>query len=187
MSGPSGCGKTTLCRRLLRRDPNLVCSISLTTRLPRRDEKRNRDYIYITKEEFRKEVKRRGLLEHARVFDNYYGTPRESVSNALNKGKDVILSIDVQGAAQIRRVFKEAILIFILPPTFDDLKKRLAKRSSDSDKQVAQRLRIAHKEIMLAATYDYVVVNDNMEKATGDLISIITDIRGRVKKRRKRS
>lgn len=187
MSGPSGCGKTTLCRRLLRRDPNLVRSISLTTRLPRRDEKRNRDYIYITKEEFRKEVKRRGLLEHALVFGNYYGTPRKFVSNALNKGKDVILSIDVQGAAQIRRVFKEAVLIFILPPTFDDLKNRLVKRSSDNNKQVAQRLRIAHREIMLAATYDYTVVNDKMEKATGDLISIITNIRGRAKKRRKRS
>jgi len=155
--------------------------------LPRRDEKRNKDYVYITKEKFRKEIKRRSLLEHARVFDNYYGTPREFVSNALNKGKDVILSIDVQGAAQVKRVFKEAVLIFILPPTFDDLKNRLVKRSSDSNKQVAQRLRIAHREIMLAATYDYAVVNDKMEKATGDLISIITNIRGRAKKRRKRS
>lgn len=184
ISGPSGCGKTTLCRKLLKRKPGLVRSVSLTTRPPRKQERQNRDYTYITKEEFEKEIEKKSLLEYAEIFGSYYGTPKKPVSAALKKGKDVILSIDIQGAAQIHKAFKKAVLIFILPPAFDDLKKRLIKRSSDSTGQIRKRLRTARREIKTAGTYDYVVINDDMKKATDSLIAIVAVERLKAKRRK---
>lgn len=182
VSGPSGCGKTTLCRRLLRNEPGLVNSTSVTTRLPRKGERRDIDYVYITEDEFKTRLKNREFLEYASVFGSHYATPKRPVTDALKKGKDVLLSIDVQGAAQVKRIFKDAVLIFILPPAFSDLEKRLSKRSSDSSAQIKRRLKIAHDELRAINMYDYAVVNDNMREATRRLTVIVTAERNRIRR-----
>lgn len=182
ISGPSGCGKTTLCRRLLKEKPDLISSISVTTRLPRKGERRNIDYIYITEKEFKKRLKKKGFLEYASVFGNHYGTPNRPVIDALEKGKDVLLNIDVQGAAQIKRTFKEAVFIFILPPAFGDLEERLLKRSSDTALQIKKRLKIAYLELRAIGRYDYAVVNDDMTEAAKRLVAIVTAERSRMRR-----
>lgn len=181
VSGPSGCGKTTLCRRLLRNKPGLVNSISATTRLPRKGERRDIDYTYISEKEFKARAKRKEFLEYARVFDSYYGTPKKRAIDTLKKGKDLLLCIDIQGAAQIKRAFKNAVFIFILPPAFADLKKRLLKRSSDNSAQIRRRLGIARREMLAINMYDYAVINDEMEKAAGTLTAIVTAERNRIR------
>jgi len=173
VSGPSGCGKTTLCAKLLKKDLGLTRSVSVTTRIPRAGEKRNRDYIFNTKELFLKDVKNKRFLEHAKVFGNYYGTPKKFVLEMLKKNKDILLNIDVQGAAQIKRNFKEAVLIFILPPSLKVLYKRLQTRSTDTKKEVEKRLEAAEKELNAVNVYDYIVLNDKLSAATKDIVAII--------------
>lgn len=173
VSGPSGCGKTTLCAKLLKKDLGLTRSVSATTRIPRADERRNKDYIFTTKGLFQKDVKKKRFLEHAKVFDNYYGTPKKFVLETLKKNKDVLLNIDVQGAAQIKKNFKEAILIFILPPSLKVLCKRLQNRSTDTKEEVKKRLKIAEKELNAINMYDYIVLNDKLSTATKDIVAII--------------
>jgi len=155
----------------------LVNSVSVTTRPPRKGEKRNADYIYVTEEEFTRDLKRGRFVEYANVFGRYYGTPKAPLIKALSKGKDALLSIDVQGAAKIKKIFKGAIFIFILPPTFDDLKARLQKRSSDTPAQIRRRLRIARRELRAIDMYSYAVINDDKKKATDELVAIITAAR----------
>jgi len=181
ISGPSGCGKTTLCRMLLKENLGLLSSTSLTTRAPRRGERREIDYIYVAEDEFKKGLKDKKFLEYAKVFGKYYGTPKKPVIDAIKKGKDIILSIDAQGAAQIKRAIKEAVLIFILPPSFDDLKKRLLKRSSETASQIKRRLRVAHNELRAMDMYDYAVINDDMKEALNYLSAIILAERCRIK------
>ena len=173
VSGPSGCGKTTLCAKLLKKELGLTRSVSVTTRIPRAGEKRNRDYIFNTKEFFLKDVKNKRFLEYAKVFGNYYGTPKKFVLEMLKKNKDILLNIDVQGAAQIKRNFKEAVLIFILPPSLKVLCKRLQTRSTDTKKEVEKRLEVAEKELNAVNVYDYIVLNDKLSAATKDIVAII--------------
>jgi len=173
LSGPSGCGKTTLCAHLLKRKPQLARSVSATTRLPRVDERRNADYIFMQEAQFKCAIKSNQLLEYAKVFGKHYGTPKKPVLEMLGKGKDVVLCIDVQGAMQIRKAFSRAILVFIIPPTFGDLKKRLTKRSSDTKEEIDKRLKVAHTELGYVSKYDYLVVNDKIARATKTLESII--------------
>jgi len=173
ISGPSGSGKTTLCGRLLRSRIGLVKSVSCTTRLPRKGERARVDYIYLTEKQFKGTVKKKGFLEHACVFGKYYGTPKKPVLSATRQGKDVLLNIDVQGALQVKRAKKDAILIFILPPSFGALKQRLFRRSSDSSVQIKKRLRVAHRELRAVKQYDYAVVNDSMKEAIATLRAII--------------
>ena len=173
VSGPSGCGKTTLCAKLLKKELGLTRSVSVTTRIPRAGEKRNRDYIFNTKELFLKDVKNKRFLEYAKVFGNYYGTPKKFVLEMLKKNKDILLNIDVQGAAQIKRNFKEAVLIFILPPSLKVLYKRLQTRSTDTKKEVEKRLEAAEKELNAVNVYDYIVLNDKLSAATKDIVAII--------------
>jgi len=173
VSGPSGCGKTTLCAKLLKKELGLTRSVSVTTRIPRAGEKRNRDYIFNTKELFLKDVKNKRFLEYAKVFGNYYGTPKKFVLEMLKKNKDILLNIDVQGAAQIKRNFKEAVLIFILPPSLKVLYKRLQTRSTDTKKEVKKRLEAAEKELNAVNVYDYIVLNDKLSAATKDIVAII--------------
>jgi len=177
ISGPSGCGKTTLCEQLHRRRLGLVRSVSVTTRSPRKGEQKGRDYIYVTEEKFKEMIRAKAFLEYATVFDKHYGTPKKLVKDALNNKKDVILSIDIQGAIQVKRVLSNAVLIFIMTPSFDELKGRLKKRSSETTGQRRKRLKIAHHELQAMGAYDYLVINDKMKQAVDDLSAIINNTR----------
>ena len=181
VSGPSGCGKTTLCGKLLKKKLALVRSVSVTTRNKRGRERQNKDYIYMGMEEFKKRLAKKMFLEHAQVFGCYYATPREFIEKSLGRNRDVLLNIDVQGAAQIKRKFKQAVLIFILPPTMEALNARLKSRSSDTPAQIRKRLAIARRELAAIKIYDYVVVNDKIGQAVGQLVSIIAAARQRIK------
>ncbi|MBI4062198.1 MAG: guanylate kinase [Elusimicrobia bacterium] len=173
ISAPSGAGKTTICRRLLARRKNLRYSISCTTRSPRPGEKDGRHYFFLSREEFKRRIRRGELLEWAKVHDEYYGTPRRFVEDQLKRGVHVIMAIDVQGAMAIRRKHPAAILVFVLPPSMDALKARLAGRRDASD-AVAKRLANSRGELAAAKDYDYVVVNDALEKAVDQISCILT-------------
>jgi len=174
LSSPSGAGKTTIARRLLEMENELHLSISVTTRQRRPGEVDGRDYHFIDIEAFRLMINREELLEHAKVFDHYYGTPREAVEQRLNQGQDVLFDIDWQGTQQLRqRAEKDLVSIFILPPDMRELEKRLHTRAQDSAEVVAKRMSKAADEISHWAEYDYVVVNDDMERCLASVHAIL--------------
>ena len=173
ISAPSGSGKTTLCKRLLKECRNLVVSKSFTTRPLRKGEKNNRDYIFVSKKEFKKRVVQKNFLEWANVFGNFYGTPNGFVDKKINSSKSVMLVIDVQGAFKVKKRVPGAVLIFIMPPSIGELKSRLQKRKSDRLKDIKLRLKIAQKEITQAKKYDYIVVNEKIEAALLELKKIV--------------
>jgi guanylate kinase len=181
VSGPSGCGKTTLCAKLLKKHLGLVRSVSVTTRQIRGEERRNKDYVYVSKTEFRRRLKKGMFLEHAKIFGNYYGTPKSFINEKIKSGCDVLLNIDVQGAAQIRQKSHSAVFIFIIPPSMQELKKRLQGRLTDSRVQVQRRLVVASRELRVINRYDYLVVNDNLRTAVASLSHIILASRHRIK------
>ena len=175
LSSPSGAGKTTMTRRLLAQDPNIAMSVSVTTRAPRPGERDGEDYFFVSKEEFNRLEAEGQLLEHARVFDNYYGTPRAPVEEALSHGKDIVFDIDWQGAQQLTEAAADDLVkIFILPPDMRELEKRLRTRAQDSDDVIAKRMSKSEAEISHWAEYDYVLVNENIDRAMGELLSIVT-------------
>lgn len=171
MSSPSGAGKTTLTRRLLAEDKDILMSVSATTRPARPGEIEGKDYYFVTHEAFDEMVSQDQMLEHATVFENSYGTPREPVEQALSKGKDIIFDIDWQGAQQLES--EDIISIFILPPSIGELKKRLKSRAQDSDEVIAKRMDKAHNEISHWAEYDYVLINDDLDTTFTDLKAIL--------------
>lgn len=173
ISGPSGVGKGTVCTLLRKKMPQLVYSVSVTTRAPRQGEQDGVNYFFTTVSEFEKMIQEGKLIEWAQYVGNYYGTPREFVEQTLEEGKDVLLEIDVQGALQVKKVFPEAIFIFLLPPTMDDLRKRIEGRGTESPKVLDQRLQAATKEYEFLDRYDYVVINDEIEQACHRIQSII--------------
>lgn len=174
VSAPSGSGKTTLCRKLLASGLGLVDSVSMTTRLPRPGEKNGSDYIFVTDYRFRREMRRGGFLECEENFGNLYGTPKAFIENNIRKGANVLLSIDVKGAMKVARAYPaSSILIFILPPSIRELKKRLHLRKSDSAQVIAKRLALAKKEISYSKKYDYRIVNDHIPQAYKKLKSIV--------------
>ena len=173
ISAPSGSGKTTLCSKLMEAVDGLYRSISMTTRPPRPGEQDGMDYIFIEKPEFIKRQKKREFLEWAKVFGEYYGTPKKHIMHMLKRGSDVLLSIDVQGAMKIKRLRLEAVYIFILPPSLEMLRERLINRSTDSKKAIRERLNIAKKEKALSKKYNYVVINNKIELALDSLRAII--------------
>ena len=173
ISAPSGSGKTTLCELLVKRIPRLARSVSLTTRLPRRGEKNGKDYIFVTEKKFREKIKRGSLLEWARNFGYYYGTPKDKVRKLLAGGKDVILAIDVKGAMKVRKLYLDSIFIFILPPSMEELKKRLKKRGANNGAEIRTRVEIAKKEISYLPMYNYSVINDSIKHAMAELGRII--------------
>lgn len=174
LSSPSGGGKTTLALRLLEGVPHLVRSISMTTRKKRAQEKEGRDYFFVSGKKFDAVKAKRGFLESAEVFGHRYGTPRDSVEERLNQGDDVLLVIDVQGARQVRSSCgKQAVLIFVMPPSLEELKSRLEQRSSDSEAEVRKRLRQAQKEMACARWYDYVVENRDLGQALEGLKAVM--------------
>lgn len=173
LSAPSGTGKSTICRKLLARRKDLRYSISCTTREPRAGEKHGKHYFFLTKEEFKRKISRSEFLEWAVVHDEYYGTPREFIEKALKDGVNVILAIDVQGAAAIRRKLPESVLVFVAPPSLESLKERLAARR-DASESVAKRLANSKGELGEAKKYDYLVVNDDLERAVSQVDAILT-------------
>ncbi len=173
IAAPSGAGKTSLVKALLARKPELHVSISHTTRTIRPTEQPGREYYFITKDEFRAKVDRKEFLEHAQVFDNYYGTGRAPVNEQLAQGRNVILEIDWQGARQVRAAMPEARTIFILPPSRRALEERLRNRKTDSEEVIARRLRDAVGDMSHWDEFDYVVVNDDFDRAAADLATIV--------------
>jgi guanylate kinase len=183
MSSPSGAGKTTLSRKLLTADQNISMSVSVTTRKPRPGEVEGKDYYFITKQQFDAMVKAGELLEWAEVFGNSYGTPRKPVEAALQAGRDVLFDIDWQGTQQLAQAMPEDLVrLFILPPEPDALRERLINRAQDSSTVIAKRMAQAAHEISHWPEYDYVVVNDVIDAAHGQVMAILTA--ERLKRRR---
>jgi guanylate kinase len=172
VTAPSGAGKTSLVRALLKDHPNIHFSISYTTRPQRPTEQDARDYHFVDKARFKQMIAAGEFLEHAEVFDNYYGTSRASVEHDMAAGRDVLLEIDWQGAAQVRKLLPEAISIFVLPPSRAELERRLRTRGTDSDAVIARRLRDAVADMGHWAEFDYVVVNQDFDRAVADLRDI---------------
>jgi guanylate kinase len=175
VSAPSGAGKTSLVKALMEREPELRFSVSYTTRAPRANEVEGRDYHFITPDEFQRMVERGEFLEHAQVFDNFYGTARATVREALATGKLLLLEIDWQGARQVRASMPAAHSIFILPPTRRALEERLTARSTDSPEVIRRRLSDAQRDIAHWIEFDYVVINDGFEQAVADFQAIVRE------------
>ncbi|MBI1210130.1 MAG: guanylate kinase [Alphaproteobacteria bacterium] len=174
LSSPSGAGKTTIARRLLESDPNISMSVSVTTRQPRRDEIDGKDYRFIGKAEFDRLASTDELLEHAKVFDNFYGTPRKPVEDALTQGRDVLFDIDWQGTQQLMdKARKDLVRVFILPPTMLALRRRLEQRAQDTTEVVARRMARASDEMSHYAEYDYVLINVDIDKTLADVQAIL--------------
>lgn len=174
LSSPSGAGKTTLSRWLLKNEPSLTMSVSATTRPPRPGEQHGREYYFVGLGEFQRMVKDREFLEHAVVFANHYGTPKEPVMDALSSGQDVLFDIDWQGAQQLRALAgDDMVSVFILPPSREELERRLRGRAEDAPEVIAQRMAKAANEISRWSEYDYVVVNDDVEKAQSEIAHIL--------------
>ena len=173
VTAPSGAGKTSLVRALLKDHPNIRFSISYTTRPKRPTEEHGRDYFFVDKAEFQRMAAAREFLEHAQVFDNYYGTSRKVVEGLMAQGRDVLLEIDWQGAAQVRKLMPEAIGVFILPPSRAELERRLRTRGTDSEEVIARRLRDAVGDMSHWQGFDYVVVNQDFDRAVADLKAIV--------------
>ena len=174
ISGPSGVGKGTVRKALFqKKGHDLVYSVSMTTRQPREGEVEGKDYYFVTKEEFEERIKQGKFLEYTKFVGNYYGTPLDKVEEQLDEGKEVVLEIEVEGAKQVRKKMRDAIFIFIAPPTMADLKARLKSRGTESDEIIKERYEKACREIGLAYLYNYIVVNDTVENAADKIMAII--------------
>ena len=180
ISGPSGVGKDTLIHRLLELDPQLVYSVSGTTRRPRPGEKPDENYTFLTREEFARLVGHDEFLEHATYNGHLYGTFRDRVENARAEGRDVVLKIHVQGAEQVRRLVPDAVFIFVVAPSERELEDRQEKRGSESREDMASRREIAKREMKYAGEYEHVVTNDDIERAVAEIRRIIEGARQRV-------
>ncbi len=173
VSSPSGGGKGTLIQRVLSRVQNLSYSVSYTTRKPRNGEVDGREYFFISREEFSQMVERNDFLEWATVHSHLYGTSRSQVDHDVALGRDIVLELDVQGAASIRNLIADAVSVFILPPSLEVLRQRLIARGTDSPDDLAVRLRNAPEELKAYKTFDYVIINDDVERAAAKLMAVI--------------
>jgi len=177
VSAPSGAGKTSLVKALLKADPAIRLSVSYTTRAPRPGETDGRDYHFVNRQGFEVMLAEGEFLEHAEVYGNFYGTSKGSIAHDLNAGHDILLEIDWQGAAQVKRHFPESSSIFILPPSFNALRTRLAGRGQDSEAVIERRLAAAAHDVAHADAFDYIIVNDDFDHALQDLVAITQSIR----------
>ena len=173
ISGPSGAGKGTLYGRVLAADPDMTFSVSYTTRAPRPGEVDGKDYRFVSEEEFVTMLERDGFLEHAGVHGHFYGTPRQPVLNALEAGRSVMLDIDPQGALQVMEKMPDCVSVFILPPSFSELRRRLEGRGTETPEEIERRLGNARGEVLLKDKYQYLVVNDDLEAAYKTLQGIV--------------
>ncbi|MBI5433388.1 MAG: guanylate kinase [Planctomycetes bacterium] len=172
ISGPSGSGKTTICKQLLQ-DPRVQFSVSATTRAPRTGEVDGRDYHFTSKERFREMIAQGAFIEHAEVFGNLYGTPRAPMEEALKQGRVYLLEIDVQGALQLKELGVPGVYVFIAPPDFDELRRRLVERRTDAPDVIERRLRKSEDEFRERHRYDHIVINDELGRAVGEVRRLV--------------
>lgn len=182
LSGPSGVGKGTVCAALREMLPDLVYSVSATTRPPREGEQDGVNYFFKTKEEFQRMIEEDAFLEWATYVNNYYGTPREFVEKNLEQGRDVLLEIEVQGALQVKEKYPEGIFVFLLPPSIGELKNRIQQRGTESDEVISQRILVAQQELRMMSQYDYAVVNDEVHAACEQIRAILMAEHARTKR-----
>ena len=173
VSGFSGAGKGTIVKKIIEENDNYALSISMTTREPREGEVEGVSYFFVSKERFEEAISNGELVEYANYVGNYYGTPKKSVEDMLEQGKDVILEIEMQGAMQVKTRFPDAVLVFVTPPNADELKRRLMSRGTESEEVVNKRMRRAYEESAFVDRYDYLLVNDDLEKCVKDLHMLI--------------
>lgn len=182
VSAPSGAGKTTLCKELVNLVPGLRHSISYTTRKPRPNEVHGREYYFVDEATFQAMVARNEFAEWAPVYGNLYGTPRSGLAELMDRGLDVLLEIDAQGAMQIKKKYEDGVYIYILPPSLEALRARLLQRGSDSPEEIARRLQKAREEVWSYREYSYIVRNDDMKQALKELEAIVLAERTRTKR-----
>lgn len=180
ISGPSGAGKGSISKRILEEVDDLIYSISMTTRAPRPGEINGKNYFFVTHEQFEKTIQENGFLEYAKVYGEYYGTPKARVMELLDEGMDVVLEIDIQGAMNIRKSYPKGVLIFILPPSMAELRKRITGRGSETKGDIELRMGEALKEIAYIDKYDYCVVNGDLDEAVNRVKAIIIAEHSRV-------
>lgn len=173
LSAPSGTGKTSLTKSLLRKNINLWLSISYTSRLMRPSEVEGHDYFFVERKIFEQMLGNEEFIESAEIYGNLYGTSQKWINEAINSGKDILLEIDGQGARQVRKIFSDVVSIFILPPSLEVLEDRLKNRNQDSKEVIAKRMAAAKEEISHVSEYDYVIINDNIDIALRDLVSVV--------------
>ncbi len=172
-AGASGVGKGTIMKELLKRNETIKLSVSATTRNPREGEVHGREYFFVTKEKFEEMIKDNGFLEHAQYCDNYYGTPKAYVDEQLDKGFNVFLEIELQGAQNVLKMRPDAVSIFILPPSVEELERRLRDRGTETEDAIIKRLSQAKVEMENAKMYQYTVINDDLDKAIEDVLEIV--------------
>lgn len=180
ISAPAGCGKTTLCKRLLQLSPSFISSVSFTTRPPRKNEIEGVDYYFVSREEFEKLIQKNVFIEWTQVHGHLYGTSGEFLEKNIEGDKDVVLEVDVRGGKKIKEKYPEALLIFILPPSWEELEKRLKGRATEDERSIRERLNTAREEIKYLPYYEYFVVNDDVNKAVKELSMIIEAERSRI-------
>lgn len=173
VSAPSGTGKTVIVEKLLGSDGRLQRALTATTRVPRGGEVNGKDYLFLTEAQFEQKRKADEFAESARVHGMWYGVPRESITGALQKGKWVVLNVDVQGGLTIKRTYPDAVMIFLLPPSLEELEARLRGRGSDSEEEIEERMRDALEEMAVAPKYEYVVVNDEVKTCANRILAIV--------------
>lgn len=173
VSAPAGCGKDTILEQMLKKTDSAGYSVSATTRAPREGEIDGVHYRFLTREHFEEMIKEGAVLEYTEYCGNYYGTLRESVDSLLSQGKDAVLKIEIEGAMNIKKLFPECCLVFILPPSMTELERRLRKRGTETEDKIAERLKQAKNELAAAENYDYLIVNGELDKAVDDIIAVM--------------
>ncbi|MEG1312588.1 MAG: guanylate kinase [Romboutsia sp.] len=180
VSGPSGAGKGTICKDLLKENNQIKLSVSATTRKPRTGEVDGVNYFFIEKDKFTNMIENGEFLEYAQIYDNFYGTPKAAIIECLEKGQDVVLEIEMQGAKQIKEVYPEGVFIFVLPPSLEELKNRIVGRGTESKEEIDKRFSCAFEEINQIVNYDYFVINKDVSASVKDIESIISAEKNKV-------
>ncbi len=173
ISGPSGTGKGTICKELIRQNPQIEISVSATTRKPREGEIDTVNYFFLNEDRFKRMIVNQDFLEYAKVYDNFYGTPKKNVFKKLEQGKDVLLEIDIQGALSVKKIYPDAVLIFILPPSMNELKNRIIKRGTETEESISKRFNSAYEELKYVYEYKYAVINKDVNVAVERIEAII--------------